>query len=77
MNVYLELFGWLGTGFVIASMLMTSINKLRILNMTGSVISAIYSALISAWPVVALNVGLFIINSAQLIRAQKQEKKEA
>lgn len=75
MNVYLELFGWLGTGFVIASMLMTNINKLRILNMTGSVISAIYSALISAWPVVALNVGLFIINSVQLFRAKN--KKEA
>ena len=75
MNVYLELFGWLGTGFVIASMLMTNINRLRILNMTGSVISAIYSALISAWPVVALNVGLFIINSIQLLRAKN--KKEA
>ena len=75
MNVYLELFGWLGTSFVIASMLMTNINKLRILNMTGSVISAIYSALISAWPVVALNVGLFIINSVQLFRAKN--KKEA
>lgn len=75
MNVYLELFGWLGTGFVIASMLMTNISKLRILNMTGSVISAIYSALISAWPVVALNVGLFIINSVQLFRAKN--KKEA
>ena len=69
MNIYLELFGWLGTGFVIASMLMTNINKLRILNITGAVISAIYSALIGAWPVVGLNVALTIINIIQLIRA--------
>ena len=71
MNIYLELLGWLGTGFVIVSMLMTSINKLRILNITGAVISAVYSALVSAWPVVGLNVALTVINTVQLIRAKK------
>ena len=76
-NIYLELFGWLGTAFVIASMLMTNINKLRILNMTGAVISAIYSALIGAWPVVGLNVALTVINTVQLLRLKKQDKKEA
>ena len=75
MNMYLELFGWLGTGFVIASMLMTNINKLRILNITGAVISTVYSALVGAWPVVGLNVALTIINTIQLIRAKN--KKEA
>ena len=76
-NILLELFGWVGTGFVIASMLMTNINKLRILNITGAVISAIYSALIGAWPVVGLNVALTVINTVQLIRVKKQKKKEA
>lgn len=75
MNIYLELLGWLGTGFVIVSMLMTSINKLRILNITGAVISAVYSALVGAWPVVGLNVALTVINAVQLIRAKN--KKEA
>lgn len=73
MNIYLELFGYLGTALVLASMLMTDISKLRILNMSGSVISAIYSGLIGAWPVVALNAGLFLINAVQLIR-QKIKK---
>ena len=71
MNMYLELFGWLGTGFVIASMLMTNINKLRLLNITGAVISAIYSALVGAWPVVGLNVALTVINTVQLILVKK------
>lgn len=77
MNLYLELFGYLGTALILFSMMMTSLTKLRILNMTGSVISAIYAALCSAWPVVVLNAGLFVINSVQLLRAKKKIEKEA
>lgn len=68
MNIYLELFGYLGTALILLSMMMTSLTKLRVLNMTGSVISAIYAALSNTWPVVVLNGGLFLINAVQLIR---------
>ena len=69
--IWLEIFGYFGTALVLLSMMMTSVNKLRIVNMSGSVVSAIYAALSNAWPVVLLNVGLFIINAIQLIRFNK------
>ena len=68
MNVYLEIFGYIGTALVILSMTMKSINKLRIVNISGAIVSAIYSALISAWPIVLLNVTLTTINLYHVIK---------
>lgn len=64
--IILEAFGYIGTALVIVSMLMTSIFKLRIINICGSVISAIYSAMVSAWPIVVMNACLVIINLYQI-----------
>ncbi len=69
MNIYLEIFGYIGTALVIISMMMKSINKLRIFNISGAVISMIYSALVSAWPIVVMNACLIAINSYQLFKA--------
>jgi hypothetical protein len=69
MNVYLEIFGYIGTALVIISMMMKSINKLRIFNVAGSVISTIYSIIVGAWPIVVMNVSLIAINSYHLIIA--------
>lgn len=68
MNIWLELFGYVGTAFVLISMLMTSVVKLRIFNLVGSFISVIYAFLSGTWPVVVLNFCLTIINVGQLIR---------
>ena len=77
MNVYLELFGYLGTALVLMSMMMTSLTKLRIVNMAGSVVSMIYAMLVNTWPVVLLNAGMILINALQLLRlARKAKKKE-
>ena len=67
MNVYLEIFGYVGTALIILSMMMKSIVKLRILNITGAVITVIYSIICRAWPVVLLNAALTVINSYHLI----------
>ena len=75
MNLYLELLGYLGTGLVLFSMMMTSVKKLRIINMTGSLISATYALLTNTYPVVLLNLGLILINAVQLIRGSRIEKK--
>lgn len=71
MNIYLELFGYLGTAFVLLSMMMTSVVKLRIFNLTGSIISVIYAYLSGTWPVVVLNFCLALINVAQLRRLSR------
>ncbi|MBQ7397239.1 MAG: hypothetical protein IJW09_00260 [Clostridia bacterium] len=74
MNIYLELFGYLGTSLVLLSMMMTSLTRLRVVNIAGSVITTIYSVLMSAFPVVFLNVGLIVINVVQLIREARMNR---
>ena len=76
MNIYLELFGYLGTTLVIVSMMMTSLTKLRILNISGSVISTIYSIIIHAYPIVLMNCCLILINLFHLIKDYINKKKE-
>ena len=68
MNIYIEIFGYIGTALVIISMLMTSVTKLRTINLCGSVISATYAAITNAWPIFVMNVCLIIINGFHLIR---------
>jgi hypothetical protein len=68
MNIYLEIFGYIGTALVLLSMMMTSVDKLRWINMAGSLISMIYAILCQTWPVALLNLGLILINSTQLMR---------
>ena len=66
-NIYLELFGYLGTALVIISMLMTDINKLRVINISGGIISLIYAICVNTMPVVVLNATLVTINITQLV----------
>ena len=76
MTILLEVFGYIGTALVIISMMMKSINKLRIFNISGAIISAIYSAIIQAWPVVLLNVALTVINTYRLTKDALDKRKK-
>ena len=67
MDIYLEIFGYIGTALVVISMLMTSVVRLRILNMCGGLISTVYSVFCNAWPIVLMNVILIIINLCQVV----------
>ena len=71
MNIYLEIFGYIGTALIILSMTMKSMEKLRIFNIAGSIISIIYSVIVVAWPTVVLNVCLATINIYHLIKAYR------
>ena len=73
MNIFLEIFGYVGTALVLLSMMMTSVVKLRLFNTVGSFISMIYAFLSGAWPVVFLNLGLIIINVWQLVKLNRTE----
>ncbi len=70
-EIFMEIFGYIGTAVVITSMLMTSVTKLRIVNICGAIISLIYAAYCGALPVVLLNGALAAINIVQLICARK------
>ncbi len=76
MNIYLEIFGYIGMALILVSMLMTSLKKLRWFNLCGSVVSMIYGALTATWPTALLNLCLFIVNIIQLVRLEKEKKKE-
>lgn len=75
MNIYLEIFGYIGSALILLSMMMKTMEKLRWLNVAGSVISVIYGALCHTWPVVFLNLGIIIINLVQLVQLRREEKK--
>lgn len=75
MNYFVEALGYLGTAFVLVSMLMTSISKLRVFNICGSVLSAVYGLLCHTYPVVVLNVGMIAINVSQLIISERKRRK--
>ncbi len=70
-EILIEALGYLGTALVIISMLMTSVVRLRIINMCGALISAVYAIIISAWPVALLNIILTVIQILQLYRIKK------
>ena len=75
-DIALEIFGYIGSALVVISMMMSSITKLRIVNISGSVISTTYSIIVGAWPIVAMNVSIMIINFYHIFREEKIKKLE-
>lgn len=70
-KILIELIGYLGSALVVISMLLTSVKKLRIVNMTGSVIFAIYALIIQSYPTAVMNFCLVAINVYQLVRLSR------
>ena len=73
-EVLIEILGYCGTALIVISMMMSSVTKLRIVNMSGSVITTIYAAICGTWPIVLLNVSLFLINLYHLVKDKKNKK---
>lgn len=72
--IYLEIIGYIGTALVILSMMMSSVVKLRIFNICGSVISLGYAILTMTFPVALLNLVLIVINTIQLINHYRAKR---
>ena len=64
----IEWLGYLGSVFVAISLMMTSIIKLRIINMMGAICFAVYGFTIHAMPVAVINSVLIVINLYYLAR---------
>lgn len=73
-QMLIEIFGYIGSGLVVISMLMSSIVRLRVINMIGSVISAVYAVICGALPLVLMNVCLIVINIYNLIKLLKTKQ---
>lgn len=74
MNIWLEIFGYIGSALVVVSLLMASVVKLRIINTLGSVISATYALIIGSFPLALMNISLIIINLYYLYKLLKTKQ---
>jgi hypothetical protein len=72
MDILIEAVGYLGMALVLLSMAMTKVERLRWLNLSGSVFCIIYGICTNTWPTALLNLGLAAINTIQLIRLKKK-----
>ena len=74
--VLLELVGYLGSFLVLVSMLMTSVVRLRVINLIGSFIFATYAILIKSYPTAFLNACLVGINLYHLLKLKKADSRD-
>ena len=77
MNVYIEIFGYIGSALIIISMMMTSIGRLRIFSIAGSSINMAYSLISSVYPIAILNASLIIINVYHLSKYMISKRSSA
>lgn len=65
---WLEWLGYLASLIVLISLLMSSIVKLRWINLIGSALFSLYGFLIGALPVGIMNLGIVLINIYYLVK---------
>ena len=74
-KVIIEAIGYIGSALVLISMLMTSVAKLRFINMIGSLIFTAYALCIVSYPTAAMNFFLALINIYNLAKLFRNKKK--
>ena len=67
----LQLVGYFSTLLVLVSFLMTSVVKLRLVNLVGSGIFVVFALLTKSYPTAIMNIGICAINIYFLIRLMK------
>lgn len=70
----IELIGYAGSALVLVSMLMTSVVRLRVINLIGSIIFAGYALMIRSYPTAIMNIALAGINIYQLMKLFNEKK---
>ncbi|MEQ6901172.1 hypothetical protein [Nocardioides sp. YIM 152588] len=73
---WLDLFGWLGSGLLIVSLLQTRVLRFRLLNLAASVILVIFNALLAVWPMVGMNLATSAINIFFITRMLRDRHSE-
>jgi uncharacterized membrane protein len=68
---YLELVGYLASVLVAISLMMLSLNKLRVINLSGSLLFTVYGFTNGAYPVAVLNAFIVLVNIFYLQKAFK------
>jgi N-acetylglutamate synthase-like GNAT family acetyltransferase len=69
----LEYLGYLASAVVLISLLMTSIKKLRWINLIGSILFGVYGFMIGSIPTGLMNFGIVLINIYYLVKIYTSE----
>lgn len=70
----LQAVGYFSTILILISFLMTSVLKLRLVNLIGSAIFVVFAFLTKSYPTAIMNVGLCIINVYFIIRLLRSKR---
>ncbi len=68
-----EWVGYFASFIILVSLLMRSIKRLRVINLAGAILFAVYGFVIDAYPVMVMNAGIVAINVYYLIQMVKTE----
>ena len=71
----IEIIGYLGSALVVISMLMTSVVRLRVINLIGSAVFTCYALIIKSYPTALMNFFLVGINVYHLARLLKTHRR--
>ncbi len=71
--IWYEIFGYLGSALIAASMLMNNIWKLRWLNMSGAILFAVYGVAINSLPIILLNSFNTTVNIFSLLQISRKK----
>ncbi|SFB82722.1 YgjV family protein [Pseudoalteromonas denitrificans] len=63
--------GYLASVFLVMSLMMTDVIKLRWFNLVGCLTFAIYGVVIMAWPVALTNAVLSLVNAYQIVKLNR------
>lgn len=74
MEYFFEWIGYIASFIILVSLLMRSIKRLRVINLVGATLFAIYGYLIGAYPVLIMNAGIVLINIYYLVTMLKSEE---
>lgn len=67
---WIEILGYVASVLVAVSLTMSSLARLRLLNLLGSTAFAVYGFLVGAYPVLAVNGFIAVVNVVYLLRMQ-------
>ena len=60
--VWVQALGWAGSALLVFSLLQARVLRFRVLNLIACVILVVFNAILSIWPMVAMNIVLAAIN---------------
>lgn len=62
METLYEWIGYAASFLILVSLIMTSVKRLRLINLAGAILFTLYGYLISAYPVMVMNAGIVLVN---------------